>query len=315
MDDLRTRLEIFSEDNNMSFTKIAKAMGVGASTLSEWRKGTYSGDNEAFSEKVSDFLDRHKRKIKRINFSVNTETKKRVFHVLNTIKKYVSSNITEGIIESSKIGYIYGRAGLGKTHALQEWLKTYGGRGVLITAENGISSVGLIKKIAKELKLDTTGSSETLKDRIKDAIKLTETIIIIDEGEHLKANVIDIVRSIADQTGVGVVIAGTEVLKSKILSRKKEYEYLYSRAVVNISLKDLAINDVSNIVKEFLKNEIELYKETELQTLISYINIVVRGSARNLANVLTSSYEIALQNNSLKIEKKYIDAALSTLAL
>ena len=315
MDDLRTRLEIFSEDNNMSFTKIAKAMGVGASTLSEWRQGTYSGDNEAFSEKVSDFLDRHKRKIKRINFSVNTETKKRVFHVLNTIKKYVSSNITEGIIESSKIGYIYGRAGLGKTHALQEWLKTYGGRGVLITAENGISSVGLIKKIAKELKLDTTGSSETLKDRIKDAIKLTETIIIIDEGEHLKANVIDIVRSIADQTGVGVVIAGTEVLKSKILSRKKEYEYLYSRAVVNISLKDLAIDDVSNIVKEFLKNEIELYKETELQTLISYINIVVRGSARNLANVLTSSYEIALQNNSLKIEKKYIDAALSTLAL
>ena len=315
MDDLRTRLEIFSEDNNMSFTKIAKAMGVGASTLSEWRKGTYSGDNEAFSEKVSDFLDRHKRKIKRINFSVNTETKKRVFHVLNTIKKYVSSNITEGIIESSKIGYIYGRAGLGKTHALQEWLKTYGGRGVLITAENGISSVGLIKKIAKELKLDTTGSSETLKDRIKDAIKLTETIIIIDEGEHLKANVIDIVRSIADQTGVGVVIAGTEVLKSKILSRKKEYEYLYSRAVVNISLKDLAIDDVSNIVKEFLKNEIELYKETELQTLISHINIVVRGSARNLANVLTSSYEIALQNNSLKIEKKYIDAALSTLAL
>ena len=315
MDDLRTRLEIFSEDNNMSFTKIAKAMGVGASTLSEWRKGTYSGDNEAFSEKVSDFLDRHKRKIKRINFSVNTETKKRVFHVLNTIKKYVSSNITEGIIESSKIGYIYGRAGLGKTHALQEWLKTYGGRGVLITAENGISSVGLIKKIAKELKLDTTGSSETLKDRIKDAIKLTETIIIIDEGEHLKANVIDIVRSIADQTGVGVVIAGTEVLKSKILSRKKEYEYLYSRAVVNISLKDLAIDDVSNIVKEFLKNEIELYKETELQTLISYINVVVRGSARNLANVLTSSYEIALQNNSLKIEKKYIDAALSTLAL
>ena len=315
MDDLRTRLEIFSEDNNMSFTKIAKAMGVGASTLSEWRKGTYSGDNEAFSEKVSDFLDRHKRKIKRINFSVNTETKKRVFHVLNTIKKYVSSNITEGIIESSKIGYIYGRAGLGKTHALQEWLKTYGGRGVLITAENGISSVGLIKKIAKELKLDTTGSSETLKDRIKDAMKLTETIIIIDEGEHLKANVIDIVRSIADQTGVGVVIAGTEVLKSKILSRKKEYEYLYSRAVVNISLKDLAIDDVSNIVKEFLKNEIELYKETELQTLISYINIVVRGSARNLANVLTSSYEITLQNNSLKIEKKYIDAALSTLAL
>ena len=112
-----------------------------------------------------------------------------------------------------------------------------------------------------------------------------------------------------------MVIAGTEALKSKILSRKKEYEYLSSRAVVNITLKDLAIDDVSSIVKEFLKNETELYKESELQTLISYINIQAKGSARNLANVLTASYEIALQNNSLKIEKKYIDAALSTLAL
>ena len=43
MEELRTRLEIFSEENNMSYTKIAKAMGVGASTLSEWRKGTYTG--------------------------------------------------------------------------------------------------------------------------------------------------------------------------------------------------------------------------------------------------------------------------------
>lgn len=62
MEELRARLEIFSEENNMSYTKIAKAMGVGSSTLSEWRKGTYTGDNEAFSKKVEDFLNRHKRK-------------------------------------------------------------------------------------------------------------------------------------------------------------------------------------------------------------------------------------------------------------
>ena len=68
MDTLRARLEMFSEENNMSYAKIAKAMGVGASTLSEWRKGTYVGDNEVFAEKVEDFLSRHKRKMKRIDF-------------------------------------------------------------------------------------------------------------------------------------------------------------------------------------------------------------------------------------------------------
>jgi len=50
-------------------------------------------------------------------------------------------------MESAKIGYIFGRAGLGKTHAIREYLKIYGGKGVLITAENGISAVGLIRKL------------------------------------------------------------------------------------------------------------------------------------------------------------------------
>ena len=315
MDTLRERLEMFSEENNMSYAKIAKAMGVGASTLSEWRKGTYVGDNEVFAEKVEDFLSRHKRKMKRIDFSADTEVKRRVFHVLNTIKKYVSSNVVDQLMESAKIGYIFGRAGLGKTHAIREYLKIYGGKGVLITAENGISAVGLIRKLAKELRLDSSGNSEVLKDRIKDAIRFTETIIVIDEGEHLKASVIDIIRSIADQTGVGIVIAGTERLKSNIFGQRKEYEYLYSRAVVNMTLKDLTIEDTSNIIKQFLKGEVDLYKEAELQELIKYINTMVRGSARHLANLLTSSNEIAIQNNSEKITKEHIQAAVTTLAL
>ena len=218
-------------------------------------------------------------------------------------------------MESAKIGYIFGRAGLGKTHAIREYLKIYGGKGVLITAENGISAVGLIRKLAKELRLDSSGNSEVLKDRIKDAIRFTETIIVIDEGEHLKASVIDIIRSIADQTGVGIVIAGTERLKSNIFGQRKEYEYLYSRAVVNMTLKDLTIEDTSNIIKQFLKGEVELYKEAELQELIKYINTMVRGSARHLANLLTSSNEIAIQNNSEKITKEHIQAAVTTLAL
>ena len=110
---------------------------------------------------------------------------------------------------------------------------------------------------------------------------------------------------------------GLEKLSIKKIAEKAGYN---SATIYNYfeNLEVLILYASINYLKDYLndlKNEIELYKETELQTLISYINIVVRGSARNLANVLTSSYEIALQNNSLKIEKKYIDAALSTLAL
>ena len=65
-----------------------------------------------------------------------------------------------------------------------------------------------------------------LKEDIKDMLEIDGNILIIDEGEHLKPKVIDIVRSIADQTGIGVVIAGTEKIEKKqqICSQRGEYE-------------------------------------------------------------------------------------------
>lgn len=314
MQNLLRRLEDFSQEKNMSYKKIAKAMGVGASTLSEFRSGNYRGDVEVLKAKVEDFLERHKRKMRRIDFSVDTENKKRIFFAIDMIKQYVASNVTEQLTTSAKVGYIFGRAGTGKTHAITEYLKQYKGRGILITAENGISVKGILKRLTKELRLDTTGDAETLKERIKDSIRFTETIIVIDEGEHLKANVIDIIRSIADQTGVGIVIVGTETLKSNVFSQKREYEYLYSRAVVNMTLKDLTIVDVEKIVKRFLRTEIEDYKEEELSKIIAYINTSVRGSARQLENLLTLTSKIAHENideSNGKITIKYVKAALT----
>lgn len=311
-------LEKFAEENNISYAKIAKAINIGSSTLSEFRRGTYTGDVKALTEKVEAFLERHKKKMRRIDFSVDTEVKKRIFYAAEVIENYVASNVMTQTIDSAKIAYIYGRAGIGKTHALMEWAKQYKGRALFITAETGITAVGLIKKIARELRIDANGNNtESIKQRIKDSVKFTETIIVIDEGEHLKPSIIDIVRSLADQTGVGIIIAGTEALKSKIYSQTKGYEYLYSRAVINMTLRELNIDDVSKIVKKFLKNEIDLYSEKELQEMISYINLTVRGSARQLANLLTLTGHISTNNVSVdgKLTLDQIKAAVTMLAI
>lgn len=311
-------LEKFAEENNISYAKIAKAINIGSSTFSEFRRGTYTGDVKALTEKVEAFLERHKKKMRRIDFSVDTEVKKRIFYAAEVIENYVASNVMTQTIDSAKIAYIYGRAGIGKTHALMEWAKQYKGRALFITAETGITVVGLIKKIARELRIDANGNNtESIKQRIKDSVKFTETIIVIDEGEHLKPSIIDIVRSLADQTGVGIIIAGTEALKSKIYSQTKGYEYLYSRAVINMTLRELNIDDVSKIVKKFLKNEIDLYSEKELQEMISYINLTVRGSARQLANLLTLTGHISTNNVSVdgKLTLDQIKAAVTMLAI
>lgn len=312
---LARELERFSTEKGMSYSKIAKAMGIGTSTLSEFRNGNYKGDITGLVNKVEDFLERHKKRMRRIDFCADTEVKKRVYYVLDIIKKYVASNVAEQLISSAKIGYIFGRAGIGKTHALQQYRKDYKGRIIFITAEANITIRALLIKIGRELKIDTQCSAENLKENIKNELRWTESIIVIDEGEHLKPAVIDIVRSIGDQTGVGIVIAGTEVLKSKVYSQKKEYEYLYSRAVVNMTLKDLGIEDVSKIVHKFLEKELDLYTDAELQQLISLLTLSVRGSARQLDNLLSLASEIANKNLDAKITTKYIKAAVTMLAI
>ena len=320
MDALRRELESFVENNGFSYSKVAKAMSIGTSTLSEFRKGTYKGDMDALADKVRGFLDRHKTTMKRIKFSADTEVKKRVFYTIDMIQKYVASNVKERLLESAKIAYIFGRAGIGKTHALQEYVKSYKGRCIFITAENNITDTTLIRKIARELKLDYQGKKENLKEDIKDMLKFTETILIIDEGEHLKPKVIDIVRSIADQTGIGVVIAGTEKLKQQICSQRGEYEYLYSRAVINMTLKDLDIKDIRLIVTKFLGSEVDLYEDKEITEMINYINLTVKGSARQLSNLLSLASDIAsrpenFEDTKGRITIEYIKAAITMLSI
>lgn len=320
MEELRRELIAFAEDRGLSYTKIARAMGVGTSTLSEFKNGTYKGDINEIGGKIRDFLRRHKKEMKRINFSANTQVKQRIFYAIDIIKNYVASNAREEVLESAKIAFIFGRAGIGKTHALQEYKKSYGGKCIFITAENNISDVAIIRRIARELRIDHHGRMEDLKENIKFALKFTETILIIDEGEHLKPKVIDIVRSIADQTGIGIVIAGTEKLKQQICGQRNEYEYLYSRAVVNMSLRDLNLEDVKNIVKKFLGADVDLYEEHELLRLIEFINNTVKGSARQLANLLSLASDIAnkpenFADSNGKITIDYIKAAVTMLAI
>lgn len=291
--DLIKELEEFSVNRKMSYSKIAKAMGIGSSTLSEVRKGVYKGDPSTILEKIADFLERHKTKMRRIDFSVDTDVKKRVFYAIDLIKKYVASNVAEQLIQSSKIAYIVGRAGIGKTHALKEYARKYKAKCIFVTAENGITAPVLIRQVAKELGLATSGRTDEIKDAIKNSVKFTETLIIIDEGEHLKPKVIDVMRSIADQTGIGLVIAGTEKLKQQLLSQRGEYEYLLSRAATLMQLNSLTTDDIGLIVKRFLGGDIELYDEKKLSSLINLISNTVKGSARQLDNLLTLASDIA----------------------
>jgi len=318
--DVIEELNRFSDNKGMNFSRIAKAIGIGNSTLSEVRKGTYKGDLKEVTEKIKNFLDRQKETMKRIDFVANTEVLNKIFYALEIVKKFVSSNVRDEILESAKIAYITGRAGIGKTYALREYEKKYKAKTIFITAENNDTDNIMIRKIAKELKLDTKGRMADIKEAIKRKLKFTETIIIIDEGEKLKPKVIDIIRAIADQTAIGLVICGTEHLRHLLLSQKGEYEYLYSRAIVWMTLNDLTIKDVDSILRKFLHQDLDLYKEDDIVAMVKYIDKTTKGSARQVSNLLSMASDIAKYPENMElgnglVNLEFLQAAVTMLAI
>ncbi len=280
------------ENTGISKSKLAKLIDIGGSTLSEWLGQKYNGDITKIESKVAAFLERKKNAvIKRIDFVADTLNKIKIYDAINTVQEYVSSANQQGVTESCKIGIVYGRAGLGKTKAVQEYVK-YAQNCKLITAQTGDNEKSILEKMCISIGIDNRGTSTAMKRNILNSLKGKEVILIIDESEHLRPKTIDIVRSIGDITGVGIILVGTETLRDKLKSTKNEYEYLYSRVVIAAEVKDLSFEDIRLITKIYLEGDEHEYENNEIDELAKTLKALCNGSARILSNLLTMSMKL-----------------------
>lgn len=293
-------LEKYKNDRGLSYKKLSSLIGIGESTLAEWRTKKYNGSIKTVEAKVENFLGRKKQMTKRINFIAETHNKKVIFENLRTVQEFVASSNHEGIVESAKIGIVVGRAGLGKTKAIEEYIKQQKNC-TMITAENGDTERSIMSKLARQFNLNAYGTLYSLRELVKGYIKSKELLIIIDEAEHLKPKTIDVVRSAIDGTGTGLILVGTGRLRDKLMSQKGEYEYLYSRIVAVSEVRDLSIEDVFLIVSKYIEQEQESYTTNEINILTKVFHKFSNGSARNLSNLIAMSMKIAKSESNLKL--------------
>ncbi len=112
-------VEKYKVDMGVSYRKLAGLIGVGESTLAEWRGKKYKGNVATLEDKIKKFMSRKKSMIRRIDFVEDTFNKKAVFDNLRTVQEFVASANHQDVHESAKIGLIIGRAGLGKTKGVE----------------------------------------------------------------------------------------------------------------------------------------------------------------------------------------------------
>lgn len=118
-----------------------------------------------------------------------------------------------------RIGQIIGHPGTGKT-ALTHWLAEELGA-IRIEVWTRIADKEVLRLIAEGVNakgagIDTSGTGNTLLKRLIPV--LAGRMIIVDEANHLRWAVLEILRSLADLSGCGLIIVGTDILGKRIAS-------------------------------------------------------------------------------------------------
>jgi DNA transposition AAA+ family ATPase len=117
----------------------------------------------------------------------------------------------------SRLGQLTGEPGTGKT-ASTEWLVTQF-EAVRVEAWAGMKEKTLLQELAEALTragriIDANGTTNTLTRRIVRG-GIGDMLIIVDEANHLKWGALELLRSISDISGAGLVITGTDLLAQK----------------------------------------------------------------------------------------------------
>lgn len=155
----------------------------------------------------------------------------------------------------SKIGLVYGNAGLGKTKTaiyLSIQFDT-----IYIRATNKMTTKWLLEEIAKELDEIPRFYTADIFRQCVNALKTNPRIIVVDEIDYLLADfrTIETLRDLHDETGVPIILVGMQLSKHKL----KKHNHLFDRISEIYNFKEFEYLDIKQIAEEI--SEVDITKE------------------------------------------------------
>lgn len=282
--DLRAELQELMSNKNYSMAFVANATGIAKSTLSMWINNSYKGDNSKIADKINNFVQLEK---ERTN---DDELKICDISILKYIFEIAKLCHTKG-----KIGVCAGRAGLGKTVAVKEYVKQ-NLNAILIESDSGYTAKSLLLEIHKRLGLSGKGCCYDLMSEVVNKLNHSGRLLIIDEAENLPYRALEITRRIHDKTGVGVLLVGRNVLFENLRGYNNQYDQLYSRVKYHKFLDRLLIQDVIKILNS-------TNQDTNLaEVYLQYSD----GNTRKLEHLISHSISIAKFNGKAAVDSAVV---------
>ncbi len=288
------KLREYKEKTGKSQAKIAREMGVSEGAVSAFLSGTYKS-MDSIVPKVEQLLTITEKK----------EVAPREPGFKHTTVSDTVLNLIAYCHISGKIGIVYGDAGVGKTMAIKEYKRNNPDTAVVITISPCFATMtGVNELLADELHVQEKISRKIQRECVK-RLQGTNKVVIIDEAQHLTVRVINHLRCIADESGVGMAFIGNDEIYTKMHgSGQAAYAQLFSRIAdpEHVVTRDIKKSDI-----QLLFEDIDIPEEAlEILYQISHTNYGVRGAVNVFLNAASAFGEITTEGIAAMAKKMSI---------
>lgn len=255
--DIRAELRTLVENEETTFKQIALESGLSTGTISSFINDKYNGDNERVSQMLQRWLEKY--------HAVAELPEPPRFVETQTVKQIWTSMRFASLTES--IAVVCGNPGVGKTEAAREYRRTNNNVWMITITPSCASVLECLTELAFELGMnDAPRRKGPLSRALRRRLEGTQGLVIIDEADHLGAEVLEELRLLQESTRIGLVLMGNHRVYSNMTggNRTVEFARLFSRIAKRTAINKTKKADVKAIADAWQingENELELLQQ------------------------------------------------------
>lgn len=297
--DTRAAIRAIVDSAGVTYSTIAREIGLSPTALSQFMNDNYRGDNDSVCGKLAVWLDNRNRKTNEMPQApdfVQTKTVRQIWTALQYAQL------------AQCISVIYGSPGVGKSKALQQFALERPNVWQITVSPSRSSLSECLYELALELGIgDAPRRAGQLGRVIRRKLRGTSGLLIIDEADHLDYPVLEELRILQEETRIGLALVGNNQVYSKLTggnSRNVDFARLFSRIAKKVSILKTKKEDVKAISEAWGLGE----KERELVALLAERP----GALRTVSHTLRLAAMFATGANEA-LSEKHIRAAVLDL--
>jgi DNA transposition AAA+ family ATPase len=259
------RTRAWMEERSYSQASLARLSRVSTSSINQILKGNYATSPSKLLQSIESAMRNFDEGGKDSGTPVETSVYKMAWLACGMARRYRNFAVLTGYV------------GTGKTYALKRYVRANPNTH-LIEAVPTMTPQSLVRLLSRVVVgVDGKGSMDDKFRAVVDALRNSDSLLIVDEAETLTPHQLHTLRRLRDLANVGIVLAGTEYLTGLIKPERGQFDQIRSRCgfwpetMRAITQDDAAALIQANLGTEEVSDEVvdRLYKYS-------------RGSARML---------------------------------